>query len=39
MHFKENGAPRDHGYLFKILPKNLEKLFPKPQEFDLSLLS
>ena len=20
MHFKENGAPRDHGYLFKILP-------------------
>ncbi len=39
MHFKENGAARDHGYLFKILPENLEKLFLKPQEFDLSLLS
>lgn len=39
MHFKKNGTARDHGYLFKILPENLEKLFPKPQEFDLSLLS
>ena len=39
MHFKENGSPKDHGYLFKILPKNLDKLFPGPKDFDLSLLS
>ena len=39
MHFKENGTARDHGYLFKILPENLKKLFPEPKEFDLSLLS
>tara|TARA_B100000900_G_C20601750_1_gene725944 strand:+ start:5747 stop:6928 length:1182 start_codon:yes stop_codon:yes gene_type:complete len=39
MHFKENGSPKDHGYLFKILPKNLNKLFPEPKDFDLSLLS
>tara|TARA_Y200000002_G_scaffold96838_1_gene78310 strand:- start:1665 stop:2843 length:1179 start_codon:yes stop_codon:yes gene_type:complete len=39
MHFKDNGAARDHGYLFKILPENLDKLFPKPKHFDLSLLS
>lgn len=39
MHFKENGTARDHGYLFKILPENLKKLFPKPKDFDLSLLS
>tara|TARA_B110000003_G_scaffold62135_1_gene62494 strand:+ start:1909 stop:3090 length:1182 start_codon:yes stop_codon:yes gene_type:complete len=39
MHFKENGTARDHGYLFKILPENLKKLFPEPKDFDLSLLS
>jgi len=39
MHYKESGTARDHGYLFKILPKNLKKLFPKPKDFDLSLLS
>ena len=38
MHFKESGRARDHGYLFKILPENLKKLFPKPKDFDLSLL-
>jgi hypothetical protein len=38
MHFKETGRARDHGYLFKILPENLKKLFPKPKDFDLSLL-
>ena len=38
MHIKENGRARDHGYLFKILPENLKKLFPKPKDFDLSLL-
>ena len=39
MHFKENGTARDHGYLFKILPENLKKLFPEPKDFDLSLLA
>ncbi len=27
---------RDHGYLFKIKPENLELLFPSPQRFDLA---
>ena len=38
MHFRENGVARDHGYLFKILPKNLNKLFPEPKYYDLSEL-
>ena len=39
MHFQESGTARDHGYLFKILPENLKKLFPEPKDFDLTLLS
>lgn len=35
MHLREDGSVRDHGYLFKIFPENLNKLFPDPQEFKL----
>lgn len=30
MHFKPNGTVRDHGYLFKIKPGNVNMLFPEP---------
>lgn len=36
MHIKENGEARDHGYLFKISKKNLNKLFPEIKEYNLS---
>jgi hypothetical protein len=36
IHLKTNGKTRDHGYLFKILPENLELLFPPPVFYDLS---
>ncbi len=32
MHFKENKKVRDHGYIFKIKPKNVSMLFPDPVE-------
>ena len=35
MHFKKDGSARDHGYLFKILHADLDKLFPKPKHFSL----
>ena len=38
MHMKGNGAARDHGYLFKILPENLDSLFPKPEFYNLANL-
>ena len=36
MHLRKDGSARDHGYLFKILPSNLDKLFPEPQSFSLN---
>jgi hypothetical protein len=37
MHKRDTGnTVRDHGYLFKILPKNFSALFPKPIYYDLS---
>jgi hypothetical protein len=39
MHLKPNGVARDHGYLFKILPENLESLFPQPKLINLAELS
>ena len=36
MHRKENGMIRDHGFPFKILPRNKDLLFPKPIEYDLT---
>ena len=32
----KGGRPRDHGYLFKIHPDNLEALFPPPRTYSLS---
>ena len=34
MHIKKDGGPRDHGYLFKILPENLDSLFAFKKEYD-----
>lgn len=34
MHIKKDGGPRDHGYLFKILPENLDSLFSLKKEYD-----
>lgn len=36
VHVKENGRTRDHGYLFKIDPQNLDLLFPPPITYDLA---
>ena len=36
MHRQENGTVRDHGFPFKIFPKNLDLLFPEPQTYDLT---
>ena len=33
MHVKESGGPRDHGYLFKIFPENLDSLFAFKKEY------
>ena len=33
---KPNGRVRDHGYLFRCSPRNLERLFPQPRVFDLT---
>lgn len=35
MHRKENGTVRDHGFPFKIFPKDLDLLFPEPKTYDL----
>lgn len=35
MHKKPSGLVRDHGYIFKIKPSNVELLFPKPLEYVL----
>ena len=35
MHKKENGTVRDHGFPFKIFPKDIELLFPEPKTYDL----
>ena len=35
MHRKENGMVRDHGFPFKIFPKDLGLLFPKPKIYEL----
>jgi len=37
MHIKSNGSARDHGYLFKISPSNLDLLFPAPKTYDLTI--
>jgi hypothetical protein len=34
MHIKENGASRDHGYIYKIFPENLDSLFAFKKEYD-----
>lgn len=39
MHIRENGAARDHGYLFKILPDKLGMLFPSPRKINLKDLA
>ena len=33
---KPNGGTRDHGYLFKLWPQDLELLFPPPATYDLA---
>lgn len=38
MHFRKNGAARDHGYLFKIFPDKLNLLFPSPKKINLKEL-
>jgi 3',5'-cyclic AMP phosphodiesterase CpdA len=38
LHRKESGMTRDHGYLFKILPEDLELLFPPPVKYDLTTI-
>jgi len=35
MHFKDSGAARDHGYLFKLKPNNLSSLFPEAIKYNL----
>lgn len=35
MHRKANGTVRDHGFPFKIFPKDLDLLFPEPKTYDL----
>lgn len=37
MHLKQNGTVRDHGFLFKIHPDNINLLFPNPVEYDLGI--
>lgn len=34
-HFKENGKPRDHGMLFKMMPDAVSLLFGEPTIYDL----
>lgn len=36
MHLKENGKVRDHGFPFKIRPKDINMLFPEVIEYDLT---
>lgn len=36
MHRKENGTVRDHGFPFKIFPKDLDLLFPEPKTYELT---
>ena len=36
LHLKPNGRTRDHGYLFRMDPRNLELLFPPPKIHDLA---
>ncbi len=36
MHFKPNGQIRDHGFPFKIMPNNVNLLFPEVIEYDLT---
>lgn len=38
MHFRKNGAAKDHGYLFKIFPDKLNLLFPSPKKINLTEL-
>lgn len=35
MHRKENGTVRDHGFPFKIYPRDLDLLFPEPKTYEL----
>lgn len=35
MHKKENGTVRDHGFPFKIFPRDLSLLFPEPKTYKL----
>ena len=39
MNLKPNGKVRDHGYLFKIWPENLDSLFDTTRNFDLAKLA
>ena len=36
MHRKENGTVRDHGFPFKIFPRDLDLLFPEPKTYELT---
>lgn len=36
MYLKENGTVRNHGYPFKIAPRNIEMLFPRVIDYDLT---
>lgn len=38
MHRKENGSTRDHGFPFKMFPRDRELLFPNAIEYDLEQL-
>jgi hypothetical protein len=35
MHFKDSGAARDHGYLFKLKRNHLTSLFPEAIKYNL----
>ena len=36
MHLKPNGQIRDHGFPFKIMPQDVNLLFPEVIEYDLT---
>ena len=38
IHLKDNGGPRDHGYLFRTEERYFNLIFPEQQIFDLETL-
>lgn len=37
MHYRPNGSVRNHGYPFKIFPRDLGLLFPEEIDYDLTI--